>query len=660
MPGRGRGAVVISTPHAADPPPPRAPDPTPPPRALEPTPPPPQRIEQRDASLSPRYSPSLPSSSSLPTLDSAPSPPTSWPAPAPTAPYSHPRRRAILDVSTNPPRTPSGPRQAASHSPMPSRAPPAPSPPAPSPPAPSPPAVKLERTTTPPLSDVPPVYKESGVLYLPLPDDCKRVVPTFRANRDAWKAREVAALKDLGLAAKPEFIRDDGMTMQWTSSTPVMLVAHGIKTASEIRVLHPPAPLQEDDSSLPSAELMREIPAFLRGLPADSPNVSEWIRLEVDQLREVDGLHILSTELVPEDSCLRLRALDTSEAIMEARQHQRDLQRHTKPTKLRASSSDVHRIPIPAFIQPSVAARDFRGQLWIRLQVDNKEGLERRKVVKEEVVGDVLLLSFAPETTAPPRLTAATSNERKRKHNLVSQPVEDGPRKPPSPGASRQAAPADGMDVSNDIDEVQGLLTPATTHAADDELQPDPEDDRKLGLRFLERHAMPHAFYFQAFDSDRKALHDAYAPRALFSYQVHDLPSGTANEEEARMQSTFAQRQGQRNLIFASHRHGKFAKEQMQSVLKGGRHAVIESLDALGPHTYGYNAQFSFDIERVPELGDVFLLVCDGDILHVINREMQHYTQVFVMKKSSGSTSWPFSILSQHLTLRPKPSASNS
>lgn len=173
---------------------------------------------------------------------------------------------------------------------------------------------------------------------------------------------------------------------------------------------------------------------------------------------------------------------------------------------------------------------------------------------------------------------------------------------------------------------------------------------RDIGFRFLET-------YFRAFDGDRELLKEAYEADAVFSYQLHDLPPTVAESGQSKVLDTFVRRDGHRNLIYASHRHGSRAQRDLSKILKVGSPAIIAALSDMGPHVHGYNAPFTFDIEPLPELGETYILVVHGDIHHAITRETHSYTQVFVLKKrppAHEAKQWPLSVKSQHFTIRPK------
>lgn len=210
--GRGRGATVISTPNSRDPPPPRSLEAA----AAE------DDGSSASTSSAPRDIAGIRDEASLPGVstgfhsfqdllrlagsNASTSNPVqvtlaeTFASTSSTSARMHPERLALLLPSRN---EPAAGMQPATPVVTPDAVLPTT--------APSPPvlAVKRERTPTPPLSETAARYACDGRIHLPLPAECKRTVPTVRANRDAWKAKEVAALSALGLTAKPEIVRYD-------------------------------------------------------------------------------------------------------------------------------------------------------------------------------------------------------------------------------------------------------------------------------------------------------------------------------------------------------------------------------------------------------------------------------------------------------------------
>ncbi|KAI0924979.1 hypothetical protein AcW2_005695 [Taiwanofungus camphoratus] len=82
--------------------------------------------------------------------------------------------------------------------------------------------VKRERSPTPPITVGPRPVKEGSLRFTPLPANCRASHPQFQQNRKEWIAREIAKLRQLGLKVARVFTREDGMVIDWTSSTPVM------------------------------------------------------------------------------------------------------------------------------------------------------------------------------------------------------------------------------------------------------------------------------------------------------------------------------------------------------------------------------------------------------------------------------------------------------
>ncbi|KAF9458471.1 hypothetical protein BDZ94DRAFT_1325477 [Collybia nuda] len=84
---------------------------------------------------------------------------------------------------------------------------------------PAPPIKHEERTPTPPLPDRR-LVTESCSFY-PLPTNCHKSNPDYKQNRHALFSREYSLLKSHGLKKTKVLFREDGMVIEWTSSTPV-------------------------------------------------------------------------------------------------------------------------------------------------------------------------------------------------------------------------------------------------------------------------------------------------------------------------------------------------------------------------------------------------------------------------------------------------------
>jgi hypothetical protein len=92
--------------------------------------------------------------------------------------------------------------------------------------------VKRERSITPELSDEPQLITAGSKRYVPIPPDCQKSRPNYKAARSAWAKKEQEALKKLGLKVVRTFIRcvthhsplllshmcphrEDGMVIDW-------------------------------------------------------------------------------------------------------------------------------------------------------------------------------------------------------------------------------------------------------------------------------------------------------------------------------------------------------------------------------------------------------------------------------------------------------------
>ncbi|OBZ66491.1 hypothetical protein A0H81_13572 [Grifola frondosa] len=82
-------------------------------------------------------------------------------------------------------------------------------------------SVKRERSPTPPISHTPRPVTE-GALRFVLPPKCRKSHPDYANNRKKWVAQEVKKLRELKLEITRVFTRDDGMVIDWKSSSPVM------------------------------------------------------------------------------------------------------------------------------------------------------------------------------------------------------------------------------------------------------------------------------------------------------------------------------------------------------------------------------------------------------------------------------------------------------
>jgi len=94
------------------------------------------------------------------------------------------------------------------------------------------PRVKRERSITPELSEEPQLITAGSKRYAPLPPDCQKSRPKYKAARSAWAKKEQEALRKLGLKVVRTFIRcvtyrsplllshicsyrEDGMVIDW-------------------------------------------------------------------------------------------------------------------------------------------------------------------------------------------------------------------------------------------------------------------------------------------------------------------------------------------------------------------------------------------------------------------------------------------------------------
>ncbi|KAK7033952.1 hypothetical protein VNI00_012579 [Paramarasmius palmivorus] len=87
--------------------------------------------------------------------------------------------------------------------------------------APSNPLVKVERSPSPNrLEPVRNQITEGSQWYHPMPTECHKINPNWAKNRRKWFEKESAILLRKGLKLERHFFRDDGMVIDWTSSTP--------------------------------------------------------------------------------------------------------------------------------------------------------------------------------------------------------------------------------------------------------------------------------------------------------------------------------------------------------------------------------------------------------------------------------------------------------
>ncbi|KAH9992730.1 hypothetical protein BJV74DRAFT_394286 [Russula compacta] len=75
--------------------------------------------------------------------------------------------------------------------------------------------VKRERSISPELSVEPQLITAGSKRYAPLPPQCEKSRPGYRAARNAWAQKEKEALKRLGLKVVRTLIREDGMVIDW-------------------------------------------------------------------------------------------------------------------------------------------------------------------------------------------------------------------------------------------------------------------------------------------------------------------------------------------------------------------------------------------------------------------------------------------------------------
>ncbi|KZW03988.1 hypothetical protein EXIGLDRAFT_10518 [Exidia glandulosa HHB12029] len=471
------------------------------------------------------------------------------------------------------------------------------------------------------------------------------------------------------------------MSIIWESETPVMLVCPGKdmpRTSSELQVVHPATTANDDPLALPGAshdetsalpstsalpiesyanamhdmgerpaapaepaptisesEILLAIPTFLRGLPANDSTLRQWMNLETEQLRSVDGVTVLEASLDLDEHHYQLRVINPADASGRRRPGRRWYGLRETIASEPSRVVDEAVVSIPAFIRDDVHKNTPRGQLWLRAQVDSAEQTHSRHCEKHEVVRDQLRVHFtttqqqeepgrSDDETHPIQIDSSDQpmedepiRDRKRKRS-ISKGAEAHENRRSTPPRLRQpsAAPPDAARDS----EQDSLPTPAPTQVDEDE----PDDDRMLASGFLHT-------YFQEWDGDRKRLPDAYAPEAVFSYQLHDIPSQTNPSGES--------------------------KEDPPKLLYVGRPAIMETLSKMGTYVYGYGADVQFDMHRLPEMDHAFMLVAHGDFRDGRTREVLNYSKAFILKKKINKDDadiWSFVILSQQLTIRNK------
>ncbi|KAI0299277.1 hypothetical protein BC826DRAFT_996406 [Russula brevipes] len=87
--------------------------------------------------------------------------------------------------------------------------------------------LKRGRSTSPALSPEPQLITAGSRRYAPLPPECRKSNPNYKAARNAWAKKEQDELKRLGLKVARTFIREDGMVIDWetTESQPALTAA---------------------------------------------------------------------------------------------------------------------------------------------------------------------------------------------------------------------------------------------------------------------------------------------------------------------------------------------------------------------------------------------------------------------------------------------------